>query len=197
MMLTAVDELTDKNIRFTNPVPVCRHELSVVYAALDSNPLLVQSPKMMVKKVVENQSISMTFSARDDKFHILLEHLDSMIRKDSLKHYKEYEIHKSQTDDGFRAKFPMGLKGVETKFFMSNKRDTEVNIESKNIAKTLQDACVRLICRLDGYSVDHSKKVIKPIWKIQQCLIANQSNNPIGRDYCFLDDEQDLHYFSE
>ena len=198
IMLTSVHDLAGKSVRFTNPVRIDKHKVHIVYTALDSKPLLVESPKMKVKKVQDVQPLSMTFLIKDDKYHGLLGHLDSLIRKDAMKHCQDYNLQTSIKEDEFQTMVLVSSKGVETKFFVANKKEAESNIESKNLNKVLQDACVRLICRLEGYTIDASKALIKPIWVIQQCLLADQSDNPIGTDYYFLEDGDDkISYFSE
>ena len=196
-MLTSVDDLVGAGVRFTNPVQIDKCKLDRVYVALDSKPLLMESPKMTLKKAQDVQSHTLTFMVKDETFHRLLEHIDNLIHKDATRHRKDYELQKSLNDDEFRAKLLTSTKGIETRFFLSSKKEAEPNIESKNVNKILQDACVRLICRLDGYSIDLSKKVVRPLWNIQQCLVSNQINNPVGNDYCFLDDNDDLLYYSD
>ena len=196
-MLTSVDDLAGKSIKFTIPVAIDKLKYHYVYAALNSNHFLVESPKLLVKKAQDVSPFLMIFSVKDDKFFQLLEHVDGLIQKDAQKYRKDYEMQKSVKDDEFQAKLLGSTKSIETKVFMSNKKEAEPKIESKSVNKILQDACVRLICRLDGYSIDSAKELIRPVWVIQQCLISNQTTNPIGTEYCFLDDGDDLSYFSE
>ena len=197
-MLRAVDDLAGKSVRFTSPVQVVKHKIDIVYVALDSKPLLVESPRLSVKKSpAQDQSLSMTLSMKDNGLSRLLEQVDSLIKKDAQKHRQGYKIQSSVEHDEFRAKILVSARGVETRFFLSNKKEAEPNIESKTVNKILQDACVRLICRLDGYTIDSSKDLVKPLWVVQQCLVSNQNSNPVGTKYCFLDDGDDLSYISE
>lgn len=191
-MLTTQSDIDDFKIQFSLPRYSEEQDIALVYAAIcNAKPILLESPKLSVDSSFDLQSDFGVDIQENSKFQQILDNIDEIIRRNILEHNLDMNFHGSTNKGCFKPKLLVDdSTHRQTKFFLPNKKDAELNMNAKTIQKLLKNTQVRLICRLDGYYMNLSQKGARPLWYVEQCLIVdNLVNNPVAKKYHFLDDD--------
>ena len=194
-MLTTINDLANVRMQFSSPRFSKEEDIALVYTAIcNAKPMLLESPKLTVDASLDLQSnfcLSVDIK-KDIPFQQLLDGIDEIIHSNSAEHKFDIHLLHGSTDNGwFRPKLLIhDSEQRQTKFFLAHKKDAQLNINASDVQKLLKNTHVRLICRLDGYYINISKKEARPLWYVEQCLILdNQINNPVANNYHFIDDD--------
>lgn len=199
-MLLSAEALKNSPLHFSAPRRLRDTNIELVFAAFrNAKPVLIETPNFPPE--FSSKSGKLIVAMRDrtvSDISKLLEVIDMSIGKNCNQYSNHLQYQGSLVDGLFTSNILLGSKnGRDTKFFMSNKKEPETDLTVKQIEALLDSAKVRLICRLDGYCINLSKKIARPIWYVEQCLITNNEKNPVGKQYHFLDDEIDLYHLED
>ena len=196
------DSVSPEQLELSRPV-ASRRTSGVEYAYVTSGgeDLTVQSPpQTTVVSAVFGTKRKACFGIAGDEdgqaFFDFLHNVDLAIADavlEAAKTWRGWEQEPTFTfEPATESREQVGMNAAkDLQIFSSTDRTPLTEKTLKDTEERLTSRLVRFIARLDGVYIQRhgSQATLRPVWTVIQLLVYPEScPNPLGREYCFLDD---------